>query len=145
MYDIVSKDGTSFVYGEVSGCYLGDEATVYAKPDSGYHFVGWYLADGAWPANGNNKYIGETLSTDTSYTYKPNAENRLICAVFAKGEEPAPEPAKPAADDSTKASKTKASATPATGDALPIVPVALIAVSGIMVLAAACRFRKSVR
>ena len=80
--DVVAKDGTEFGYGQIFGCYLGDEITLYAQPDSGFRFVGWYEADGAWPKNGPQKYTGEVLSTATSYTCTPTETFRLICAVF---------------------------------------------------------------
>ena len=80
--DVVAKDGTEFVHGPIFGCYVGDKVTLYAQPDEGYRFVGWYLADGEWPKNGSEKYTGDMLSDQTTYTFEFTGTNRLICAVF---------------------------------------------------------------
>lgn len=53
--DIKAKDGTNYVAGEVLQFYRGDECTVYARPDAGYHFVGWYHVNIEWGP-------GETLA-----------------------------------------------------------------------------------
>ena len=80
--DIEAKDGTSFSYGEIAGCYEGDSVTVIAEPEDGYQFAGWYEADGEWPQHDGKRYQGDVLSTDTTYTFKPTNQNRLICGVF---------------------------------------------------------------
>lgn len=80
--DVAAKDGAAFEHGQIFGCYVGDEVTLCAQPDSGYRFVGWYLADGAWPAHGPEKYTGDMLSDQTSYSFELSSTNRLICAVF---------------------------------------------------------------
>lgn len=54
------------------GVYVvGQNATIVATSQSGYHFVGWRL-------NGSNEYV----STDASYTFEVQAQADLV-AVFA--------------------------------------------------------------
>lgn len=84
--DVVAKDGTVYERGPIFGCYEGDEVTLTARPDTGYRFAGWYLADGEWPANGAERYTGDRLSDQTSYTFEFTGANRLICAVFEENE-----------------------------------------------------------
>lgn len=84
--DVVAKDGTVYERGPIFGCYEGDEVTLTARPDTGYRFVGWYLADGEWPANGDERYTGDRLSDQTTYTFEFTGANRLICAVFEENE-----------------------------------------------------------
>ena len=104
VYDIPAQDGTGFGYLALAGCYVGDEITVLAKADEGYHFVGWYRVNIEFDEGGsdtdmagvspNKAYQGEVISTASAYTYKPcvtvlpgDAEPlRYICAVFAPGE-----------------------------------------------------------
>ncbi|MBE5997735.1 MAG: hypothetical protein E7240_10475, partial [Lachnospiraceae bacterium] len=84
--DVVAKDGTVYERGPIFGCYEGDEVTLTARPDTGYRFAGWYLADGEWPANGAERYTGDRLSDQTTYTFEFTGANRLICAVFEENE-----------------------------------------------------------
>ena len=88
-WSIAAKDGTSFSYGEIADCYLGDNVTVTAQAEDGFQFVGWYEADGEWPAHDGKRYTGTAISTDVSYTFAPTNQNRLICAVFEESETPA--------------------------------------------------------
>ena len=74
--------------------YYGIEATVTAKPDDGYRFVGWYHVDIDYEPNSQHPlpYMGDVISTDLTYTYQPGVtvlpgddeELRYICAVFEK-------------------------------------------------------------
>ena len=88
--NIVAKDGTDFVYGEILAFYQGEECTVYAKPDEGYKFVGWYHVNIEWGPGEGKPYEGEAISTDTSFTYQPGVTVvpgdseplRYVCAVF---------------------------------------------------------------
>lgn len=77
--------------------YYGIEATVTARPDPGYVFVGWYHVDIDYEVGSNDHplpYMGEVISTDLTYTYKPGVtvlpgdeeELRYVCAVFEKDE-----------------------------------------------------------
>ena len=87
---IVEKDGTDFVYGDILQFYKGDECTVYAQPDDGYKFVGWYHVNIEWGPGGGKSYEGDVISTETSFTYKPGETIvdgdyeplRYVCAVF---------------------------------------------------------------
>ena len=93
--EIVEKDGTDFVYGEILQFYKGDECTVYAQPDDGYKFVGWYHVNIEWGPGEGKPYEGEVISTETSFTYKPGETVidgdyeplRYVCAVFEAIEE----------------------------------------------------------
>ena len=87
---IVARDGTDFVYGDILQFYKGDECTVYAQPDAGYKFVGWYHVNIEWGPGGGKSYEGDVISTETSFTYKPGETVidgdyeplRYVCAVF---------------------------------------------------------------
>ena len=87
---IVARDGTDFVYGDILQFYKGDECTVYAQPDDGYKFVGWYHVNIEWGPGGGKSYEGDVISTETSFTYKPGETIvdgdyeplRYVCAVF---------------------------------------------------------------
>ena len=93
--EIVEKDGTDFVYGEILQFYKGDECTVYAQPDDGYKFVGWYHVNIEWGPGGGKSYEGDVISTETSFTYKPGETIvdgdyeplRYVCAVFEAASE----------------------------------------------------------
>ncbi len=94
---IKPKDGNNYAeIGEVVPFWKGDEITVNAKPDEDYAFMGWYHVNIEWHPGENEKYEGEAISTDLSYTYKPgetvvagDAEPlRYICAVFEKAPKP---------------------------------------------------------
>ena len=64
---------TPFGGGSVSGggvFVIGENVTVVAKAESGYHFVGWKL-------NGSEEYV----STDASYTFKVKGTTDLV-AIF---------------------------------------------------------------
>ncbi|MBO6157719.1 MAG: InlB B-repeat-containing protein [Firmicutes bacterium] len=96
--EIKAKDGTSFVAGEILQFYKGDECTVYARPDEGYRFVGWYHVNIEWAPGETLAWEGEVISTETSFTYRPGVTLlpgdtealRYVCAVF---EEVPPTPA----------------------------------------------------
>ena len=93
--EIVEKDGTDFVYGDILQFYKGDECTVYAQPDDGYKFVGWYHVNIEWGPGGGKSYEGDVISTETSFTYKPGETIvdgdyeplRYVCAVFEAASE----------------------------------------------------------
>lgn len=93
--EIVARDGTDFVYGEILQFYKGDECTVYAEPDEGYNFVGWYHVNIEWGPGGGKSYEGDVISTEKSFTYKPGVTIvpgdeeplRYVCAVFEEKEE----------------------------------------------------------
>ena len=81
----------------VGTIYYGIEATVTARPDPGYVFVGWYHVDIDYEVGSADHplpYMGEVISTDLTYTYKPGVtvlpgdeeELRYVCAVFEKDE-----------------------------------------------------------
>ena len=88
--DIVERDGKDFVYGDILQFYKGDECTVYAQPDDGYKFVGWYHVNIEWGPGEGKPYEGDIISTETSFTYKPGETVldgdyeplRYVCAVF---------------------------------------------------------------
>ena len=92
---IVARDGTDFVYGDILQFYKGDECTVYAQPDAGYKFVGWYHVNIEWGPGGGKSYEGDVISTETSFTYKPGETVidgdyeplRYVCAVFEAASE----------------------------------------------------------
>ncbi len=90
--EIVAKDGTSFVAGEVLQFYKGDECTVYQQADEGFRFVGWYHVSIEWAPGETLAWEGEAISTEASFTYKPGVTVvagdseplRYVCAVFEK-------------------------------------------------------------
>ncbi len=92
LYDLESKSGADFVYGEIVPFYKGDEITVYAQADEGYYFIGWYHVNIEWGPGEGMAYEGDVISNETSFTYKPGETIlegdteplRYICAVFAK-------------------------------------------------------------
>ena len=92
---IVARDGTDFVYGDILQFYKGDECTVYAQPDNGYKFVGWYHVNIEWGPGGGKSYEGDVISAETSFTYKPGETIvdgdyeplRYVCAVFEAASE----------------------------------------------------------
>lgn len=70
IYEPMGKDGTNFVGGEEVNYCVGDEITVKAIADEGYHFVGWFISDPL--ASVPENYVREpVLSTNSTYTYKP--------------------------------------------------------------------------
>ena len=89
---ITAKDGTDFVAGEILQFYKGDECTVYAQPDRGYSFIGWYHVNIEWAPGEDLAWEGDVISTETSFTYKPGVTVvpgdteplRYVCAVFEK-------------------------------------------------------------
>ncbi|MBQ6540242.1 MAG: dockerin type I repeat-containing protein [Oscillospiraceae bacterium] len=93
-YEIPEKDGTEFVHiGEIVPFYEGDEITAVAKPDTGYSFKGWYHVNIEWGPGEGEKYQGNVIATDLTYTYRPGVTLlpgdtealRYVCAVFEKG------------------------------------------------------------
>ena len=89
VYDIPSKDGTSFVpNGEVVQFYVGDSVTATAQADENYEFVGWRHANAE--NIGDDKCKGEVFSTSTTYTWQPavtvlagdEEPLRYVCAQF---------------------------------------------------------------
>ena len=92
---IVARDGTDFVYGDILQFYKGDECTVYAKPDDGYKFVGWYHVNIEWGPGEGKPYEGDIISSESSFTYKPGETVvdgdyeplRYVCAVFEEAAE----------------------------------------------------------
>ncbi len=88
---IKPKDGNHYVgIGEVVPFWKGDSITVNAKPDNGYVFKGWYHVNIEWGPGNGEKYEGEVISTDSSFTYLPGVTVvegdeeplRYVCAVF---------------------------------------------------------------
>ena len=70
LYEALDLDGTRFGYGEVVNYCIGDEITVIARANDGYHFVGWHITDPA--ASVPENYVRTpVVSTDLSYTYQP--------------------------------------------------------------------------
>jgi len=62
-------DGEHWGNGEVVDYIVGDEITIKARPNDGYHFVGWYVSD---VQKGPDYYYTDKLvSTDRNYTYQP--------------------------------------------------------------------------
>jgi len=88
--DIVARDGTNFVAGDILQFYKGDECTVYQQADDGYRFVGWYHVNIEWAPGEDLAWEGDVISTDSSFTYKPgetvipgdSEPLRYVCAVF---------------------------------------------------------------
>ena len=77
----------------VGTIYYGIEATVTAKADDGYKFVGWKHVDIEYEKDSVDHpdiCIGDFIATTESYKYKPgvtvlpgdNEELRYVCAVF---------------------------------------------------------------
>ena len=77
----------------VGTIYYGIEATVTAKADEGYKFVGWKHVDIEYEKDSVDHpdiCIGDFIATTTSYKYQPgvtvlpgdNEELRYVCAVF---------------------------------------------------------------
>jgi len=88
---IKPKDGNHYVgIGEVVPFWKGDSITLNAKPDNGYVFKGWYHVNIEWGPGNGEKYEGEVISTDSSFTYLPGVTVvegdeeplRYVCAVF---------------------------------------------------------------
>ncbi|MCR5636459.1 MAG: hypothetical protein K6F76_04700 [Clostridiales bacterium] len=92
LYNLESKSGTDFVYGEIVPFYKGDEITVYAQADEDCYFVGWYHVNIEWGPGEGMAYEGAVISKEKSFTYKPGETVlegdteplRYICAVFVK-------------------------------------------------------------
>jgi len=61
-------DGEHWGTGEVVDYVIGDEITVMARPDDGYHFIGWYVSDGRAP---ELYHTDQLVSTSRNYTYQP--------------------------------------------------------------------------
>ena len=91
-YNIPSREELDFEPA-VGTIYYGVDATVTARADSGYRFVGWKHVDIEYEKDSVDHpdiCIGDFIATTTSYTYKPGVtilpgdteELRYICAVF---------------------------------------------------------------
>ena len=92
LYEEGGFDGTDFNGGTVVDYCNGDEITVKAQAEQGYHFVGWYVSN---VQQGPQYYYTDKLvSQSTNYTYEPGTTMvqgidepiNYLTAVFAEDE-----------------------------------------------------------